>query len=69
MPPCRSTTAASVVSTNAAPLPDPLAAIDPVDLDRFVRHLAEAAASWHRRRQVTPLPFLSADRPDLPRAA
>jgi hypothetical protein len=66
---CRSTAAASVASLNAAPLPDPLADIDPADLDRFVRHLAEAAASWHRRRQPAPVPFRSADRADLPKVA
>jgi hypothetical protein len=66
---CRSTAAAPVDSTNAASLPDPLADVDPADLDRFVRHLAEAAASWHRRRQLTPAPFRSADRADLPRVA
>ena len=66
---CRSSAALSVVSTNAAPLPDPLAAIDAADLDRFVRHLAEAAAAWHRRRQAAPVPLRSADRPDLPKAA
>jgi hypothetical protein len=66
---CRSSVALSVVSTNAAPLPDPLADIAPADLDRFVRHLAEAAASWHRRRQAPPLPFRSDERAALPRAA
>ena len=64
MPPGRSTTAAAVGSTNAAPLTD----IAPADVDRFVRHLAEAAASWHRRR-AAPVPIRSADRHDLPRAA
>jgi hypothetical protein len=66
---CRSTAAASAGSTSAAPLPDPLADIDPADLDRFVRHLAEAAASWHRRREAAPVPLRSADRADLPRVA
>jgi hypothetical protein len=66
---CRSFAALSVVSTNAAPLPDALADVDPADLDRFVSHLAEAAATWHRRRQATPVPLRSADRPDQPRAA
>ncbi|HZO29870.1 MAG TPA: hypothetical protein VFH48_28180 [Chloroflexota bacterium] len=60
----RSPAAASVVSTNA----DPLADVDPADLDRFVRHLAEAAASWHRR-QAALMPCCSADRAELPRAA
>jgi hypothetical protein len=66
---CRSSAALSVVSTNAAPLPDALADVDPADLDRFVRHLAEAAVAWHRRRQAAPVPLRSADRPDLPKVA
>jgi hypothetical protein len=69
MPPCRSSAAVSVVSTNAAPLPDPLADIAPADVDRFVGHLAEAAASWHRHRQAAPVPLRSLDRADLPRVA
>jgi hypothetical protein len=69
MSPCRSSAAVSAVSTNAAPLPDPLADVAPADLDRFIRHLAEAAASWHRRRQVTPMPFLSDDGAEMPKVA
>jgi hypothetical protein len=69
MPPCRSSAAASVGSTNAAPLPDPLADLDPADVDRFVRHLADAAAAWYRRRQAAPVLLRSADRADLPRVA
>jgi hypothetical protein len=64
----RCSPAASVVSTNPAPLPDALADVDRADLDRFVRHLAEAVASWHRR-QVALMPCRSADRADLPRVA
>ena len=64
----RSTPAASVGSTHGAPLPDPLADVDPADLARFVRHLAEAAASWHRR-QAALMPCCSSDRAELPRAA
>ena len=69
MPTCRSIPAASVDSPNAALLSDPLADIDPADLDRFLRHLAEAAASWHRRRQVVLMPCNSIDRGELPRVA
>jgi hypothetical protein len=69
MAPCRSSAALSAISTNAAPLPDPVAAIDPADLDRFVRHLAEAAASWHRRRQAPPMPFRSDELAELARVA
>jgi hypothetical protein len=65
---CRSS-AVSVISPNADPPHDSLADVDPADLDRFVRHLAEAAASWHRRRQAAPVPLSSADLPDLPRVA
>ena len=61
---CRSLAAASVSSPNDDPLDD----IDPADLDRFVRHLAEAAASWHRH-QAAPVPFPSADRANLPKVA
>ena len=66
---CRSIAAAPVASTSVAPLLDPLADIDPADLARFVRNLAEAAASWHRRRQAVPVPLHSADRADLSKVA
>lgn len=48
-----------------------LAAVDPADLDRFCRHLAEAAASWHRRHAADTPAILCAGgrRPELPKAA